>query len=121
MSSSHKCEGLIISCIDFRFVTRIRDYLVENNLKDSYDLITVPGSSLNIKDVVGSITTSFKLHQPSKVYIFDHEDCGAYGNDNSEDRHRENLKIAKKTISGINSKIEVRTFMVAFKGVEEIK
>ena len=121
MSSSHKCEGLIISCIDFRFVTIIRDYLVENNLKNNYDFITVPGASLNINDVKDAIATSFNLHQPNKVYIFDHADCGAYGSDNSEERHKKNLGIAKQTTKGINSSVEVKTFFVAQREIKEIK
>ena len=120
MSSSHKCEGLIISCIDFRFVTRTRDYLVRNNLKDNYDLITVPGASLNIKDVETSIASSFKLHQPEKVYIFDHEDCGTYGSDNSIERHKKNLESAKKAISKLDSNAEVKTFIVTHTEFEEI-
>ena len=120
MSSSHKCEGLIISCIDFRFVTRTRDYLVRNNSKDNYDLITVPGASLNIKDVETNIAISFKLHQPEKVYIFDHEDCGAYGTNNSIDSHKKNLESARKTVSKLDPNAEVKTFIVTRTEVEEI-
>ena len=120
MSSNHKCEGLIISCIDFRFVTRTRDYLVKNNLKNNYDLITVPGASLNVKDVETSIATSFKLHQPKKVYIFDHEDCGAYGTDNSIKHHKKNLVEARKTVSKIDSNAEVKTFILTHTEVQEI-
>ena len=98
MSPSHSCKALVISCIDFRFITNQRDYLNTSGLKDNYDLITVPGASLNIEKIEDSIDTSFKLHNPDEVYIFDHIDCGAYGKDNSEERHVKNLSLAKEEI-----------------------
>jgi len=71
MSEAHECKALVISCLDFRFITKLRDYLVDQDLKDNYDLITVPGASLNIDEVRETIGLSFKLHKHKEVYIFD--------------------------------------------------
>ena len=98
MKNSHKCTALAISCIDYRFVGKVRQYLIDQGLKDNYDLITVPGASLKLADVADSISTSMRLHDPDEVYIFDHEDCGAYGEENFQATHSQNLKRAKKII-----------------------
>ena len=120
MSSEHKCKSLVISCIDYRFVTRIRDYLIIKGLQDSYDLITIPGASLNLLKAKDTVATSFKLHDPSEVLIFDHEDCGAYGEDNSEKRHEDNLRMAQDLIQKMSSNIYIKTFIAGFEGVKEV-
>ena len=96
MFNGHKRETLVISCIDLRFITKIRDLLVKNRLKGSYNLITIPGASLRLDSIASSILAPLQLHNPNQVYIFDHEDCGAYGKNNSKGLHVRNLKRAKK-------------------------
>lgn len=120
MSPTQNCKALVISCIDFRFVSNRRDFLTNVGIKDNYDLITTPGASLNIGKIKDSIEISFKLHKPYEVYLFDHLDCGAYGKDNSEERHLKNLKSAKEEIQLMNSKADVKTFIVEFNGVKEV-
>lgn len=121
MKSDHSCRALVVTCIDFRFVSTVRDYLTNKGLRDNYDLITFPGASLNINSIEENIDLSFKLHSPSEIYIFDHEDCGAYGTDNSQKRHQQNLEIAKQTINSKRSSVEVKIFMATHKEIKEIK
>ncbi|OGY27133.1 MAG: hypothetical protein A2Z11_03190 [Candidatus Woykebacteria bacterium RBG_16_43_9] len=120
MKNSHKCTALAISCIDYRFVGKVRQYLIDQGLKDNYDLITVPGASLKLADVADSISTSMRLHDPDEVYIFDHEDCGAYGVNNSKSEHIKNLNHAKERILKNNPEKLVSTYFTDFNFVEEI-
>ena len=120
MSQPHKCKSLVISCIDFRFVTKIRDYLVRKGLKDNYDLITVPGASLGLKNIASSILVSLQLHDPSEIYIFDHEDCGAYVKSNSKKAHMQNLKDARRIILEGSPNKQVKIFIAGFNNIEEI-
>ena len=120
MKNDHQCKALVISCIDFRFVTKIRDYLEDQDLIDNYDLITVPGASLNLNKVSESIATSIKLHGPAKIYIFDHEDCGAYEEDNSREAHTENLIKAKELLNNQYPGKSVKTYVVGFNEIEEV-
>lgn len=120
MSDANKCKALVISCIDYRFVSSRRDYLVNLGIKDEYDLLTTPGSSINIQKIKESIETSLSVHSPAEVYIFDHDDCAVYGEDNSEERHIENLKMAKKVINQIQSSLKIYTFIVKFDKVKKI-
>jgi hypothetical protein len=120
MKNDPECEALVVSCIDFRFITKIRAFLINLNLTDKYDFITIPGASLNINKIAASINASIKLHNPTRIHIFDHEDCGAYGEDNSRGSHTENLRKAKKLLSNQYPGKLVKTYIAAFNQIEEL-
>ncbi len=120
MKNTHKAKALAISCIDFRFVTKVRDFLMDQGLNNNYDLITVPGASLSLPHITQSILTSLRLHKPDKIYIFDHKDCGDYKEDNSKKAHSMNLLKAKEILLNDYSKIQVDTYFVSQEKVEEI-
>jgi hypothetical protein len=98
----------------------VRDFLVEKRLQDNYDLVTVPGASLGINKVVEAVATSIRLHEPGDIYIFDHEDCGAYGENNSVKAHVNNLKKAKELLAKPYPDKKVLTYIVGFDKIEEI-
>ena len=120
MQSGHKCKAAVITCIDFRFVTKIASFLDGKSLNSNYDLITVPGASLNLDKIMETIETSIKLHEPDAIYVFDHEDCGAYGENNSRENHTANLAKAKKILSARYPQKEIKTYIAGFNAVEEI-
>lgn len=120
MNEKHKCKTLVISCIDFRFVSRVRNFLVEQGLTDDYDSVTVPGASLGIEKLSEPIATSINLHEPSEIYIFDHEDCGAYGENNSLETHISNLKDAKEMLGKKYPNKLIKIFFVGFDMIKEI-
>lgn len=120
MPDANNCTALVISCIDYRFISSRRDYLLKIGMKNRYDLLTTPGASLNAQKIKDDIKTSLKVHSPSEVYIFDHSDCAVYGEDNSEERHIENLKMAKKIINQIQSSLKIYTYIVKSDKVKQI-
>ncbi len=82
----HKCKALIISCIDFRFQSKIIEYAMGKGLEDNYDLVTVAGAVKSIEEdsfLMEQIDISYKLHGIEEVHILSHEDCGAYGGSQS--------------------------------------
>lgn len=120
MKNTHKAKALAISCIDFRFVTKVRDFLINQGLNNNYDLIAVPGASLSLPSITKSILTSINLHDPDKIYIFEHEDCGAYKEDNSKKAHYTNLRRAREIIHSDYTKIQVNMYFVNREKIEEI-
>lgn len=42
---SHQCKALVIHCMDFRFHSAIRDFLVSLGIKDQYDLVSLAGAT----------------------------------------------------------------------------
>ena len=101
MLSAHPCKALVISCIDYRFVTKVRDFILNKGLDGGYDIITVPGASFNL-------------------YTIDHEDCGAYGKNDSEKAHFGNLKKAKIMLLEKYSDKFIQTYISYFGEVKEL-
>lgn len=103
----HTCSTLVINCIDFRFQTALRDFLNDLGLEGKYDLFCLAGSALNItrpqKDseqefVFKHIEISQRLHQMWKLILINHQNCGAYGDEDSKEQHLVDLKKAREII-----------------------
>jgi hypothetical protein len=84
---SSKVKALVLSCIDFRFVTKEQNFLKTLNLEGKYDWLSLAGASLALNNFPSIADTqtfweqlqlSIHLHQIEEVIILDHQDCGAY-------------------------------------------
>jgi len=120
MSQSESIAALIICCIDYRFVTQLRTFTQEQNLIDKYDLLAFPGASKNIHQLFDAIEISIKLHKPKKIIIMDHEDCGAFGENNTFLDHKKSLERAIKLIKIGFPKIFVELYYITFSAVKRI-
>ena len=120
MSAKHKTKALVIHCIDFRFQDRIQEHLVNVDSISKFDRISWPGASKDFDNVRHAADISLKLHDPDQVYIYEHEDCGAYGEDNSEDAHRKNAYKLKAYLEGKKPQIKVNTFIATFSSIKEL-
>lgn len=108
----HKCEAVVLSCIDFRFWKETVEF-VENELGiKTFDFPSLPGSAKAINEsndeafVFGCISVPVELHHAEKIVIINHQDCGAYGGSakwNGDEKaeqefHEKELKKAKDKI-----------------------
>ena len=82
-----KVEALVLSCIDYRFVSMEQNFLKHQNLEGKYDWLSLAGASLALSNFPSVADTetfweqlelSVNLHNIEKVIIIDHQDCGAY-------------------------------------------
>lgn len=80
------CDTLVITCIDYRFVSGNQGFINETlGLKDDYDHISIPGSILNLLNpetrnlVLSKFSLSVRLHLVKRIVIISHKDCGEYG------------------------------------------
>jgi len=120
MSKEHKTEALAIHCIDFRFQDQIQEHLeYVQSLKD-FDRISWPGASKDFDNVSQAAALSIELHDPDEAYIYEHEDCGAYGEDNSMDAHRKNAYKLKAFLEEKKPNIIVTTLIATFAGIKEL-
>ncbi len=82
---SHNCQALVVCCMDFRFQTAVRNFLLEQGLENNYDLFSIAGTQKTFLDeetqatALKQVELSQKLHGMSEVYLIAHWDCGAYG------------------------------------------
>jgi carbonic anhydrase len=82
----YTADACVISCFDARFDVAIRKFLKRRGIV-TFDHIKIPGSAKSLaapecpedRDfVLRMIRTSIRLHQPRRVLILAHQDCGAY-------------------------------------------
>ncbi len=112
----HPAKALVLSCIDFRFISLEQEFLSEK-MRGKYDWVALAGASLALTGFPHAaeaevfwdqLELSTQLHGIQKVIILDHQDCGAYTTylnaDLSQDPgreydlHREYLQQAKNDI-----------------------
>src|SRR3989338_7981793 len=120
MSKEHKAKALRIKCIDWRFSEIIENDSQARGLNGRSDDVSWPGASKDFDNVSQAAALSIELHDPDEAYIYEHEDCGAYGEDNSEDAHRTNAYKLKTYLEEKKPGIQVNTFMATFNGIKEL-
>lgn len=124
----HKCDLLVISCIDFRFQEHLRSFL-EKDYKGNYDLVCVAGSAKNFvsgseadkETVLKQVKISKELHHIKKVFLINHQNCGAYGEAfvsgslQEKETHVKNLITAKEEINKVFPDLEIYLYFIEFK------
>lgn len=121
---SHGCKVLAVCCMDFRFQSAVREFLVAQGLENDYDLFSIAGTQKTFLDestkavALKQVELSQKLHGMSEVYLIAHFDCGAYGGNatlgGGEDelnRYRDDLLQAEQIIKDNFPEIVVHRFI----------
>jgi hypothetical protein len=82
----YQADACVISCFDFRFDLQLRKFLKRRGVA-TYDHVKIPGSVKVIAQpdrdsdrdfVVAMLRTSMRLHRPTRLMLFGHQECGAY-------------------------------------------
>lgn len=120
MSVKHKAEAIAITCIDFRFQEMIDTDLRSRNLNGNCDRIAIAGASKNHEQALQQAQVSLRLHDPDKVLIYEHEDCGAYGQDNSVRTHLQKATQLEVSLRDLKPPIQVTKLFAAFDGIKDL-
>jgi len=120
MSVKHKAKAIAIHCIDYRFQEMIDHDLESRGLNGSVDRIAWPGAAKDLDKVADAAKVSFKLHDPDEAIIYEHEDCGAYGEDNSQETHQTNAQNLANRLVEIKPGLKVEMLIAAFDGIKPI-
>ncbi len=72
---SHKCEAIVVHCMDFRLQSFINQWLEANLGKGTYDRAVMAGGVFDVYDVIRQVDISARLHGISKVILINHEDA----------------------------------------------
>jgi len=94
--------------------------LEKRGLKGQFDRISTPGVSTDFDTVDKFAKISLRLHNPDEVFIYEHEDCGAYGKDDSEEAHRVNAQRLADSLKTIKPQLKINTLIVTSKGISEL-
>ncbi|MBU1000663.1 hypothetical protein KKE78_04690 [Patescibacteria group bacterium] len=117
--TSHKCDSVIITCIDFRFQPYIDEWLDKQFKAGSYDRISWAGGIKNLDDVMEQIGISHRLHCIKNAFLINHENCGAYGQAETAEKHAQDLKNAAEEIENKFPEVEVKTYYLHLDGTFE--
>jgi len=99
--------------------------MIDENLKKrglfgKFDRISWAGASKDLQNVLNNASISLKLHEPDEIIIYEHEDCGAYEEDNSEETHRANAQNLINKLKEIKPVLKFTTQIATFDGVKEL-
>ncbi|MFH0853123.1 MAG: carbonic anhydrase [bacterium] len=129
MSGLLKCSATIITCIDYRIQSRIREFSDNAAGKGRYDYITlvggvrllVRGSKSDREFIIKEIEISVRLHGPRKIILVAHTDCGAYGGrsaftgqDAEFHTHRQDLQAAKQLLNKHFPKQNIELWIIKY-------
>lgn len=115
----HHCDAIVITCMDFRFQKYIEEWEKENLGDYQFDRIALGGACHDFFAILKQIDISIRLHDIKKVVIINHEECGAYGEAGTYERHQQDLKNAKKQISQLYPQVKIKTYYLRKDGVFE--
>ena len=113
---NHIAEAIIVTCIDFRLQEAINKWISENLPPKTFDRVAFAGGIKNIETILGQIDISVRLHQIKKVILVNHEDCGAYGEAGTYEKHVEDLKTAKEKVKTVYPNLEIETYYLHLDG-----
>ncbi|MBI4036075.1 hypothetical protein HY383_03920 [Candidatus Daviesbacteria bacterium] len=117
--SDHNCEAVIVTCIDFRFQEYINNWISENVTPKSFDRVALAGGVFDFGYVLKQVEISKRLHHIKKVILVNHEDCGAYGESGTAQKHAEDLKDAASKIKQQYPDLEVDLYYLHLDGTFE--
>ena len=112
--TSHNCRAIVVGCMDFRLRTGIRKWT--SKLEGGFDRLAIAGGVKNLPFVLEQVELSYKLHHICEVYLINHEDCGAYGEEGTLKKHRQDLSFAKKIIGQKFPKLKITTLFQKLNG-----
>lgn len=94
----HGCEAVVITCIDFRLQDYINGWIGQNLGSRNHDRVALAGGVKDWEIVLNQIKISKMLHDIKKVVLINHEDCGAYGEEGTLEKHTQDLQNASDQI-----------------------
>lgn len=114
--SNQQAEGIIVTCIDFRLQKAINNWISQHFAPKTFDRVALAGGVKNLETILGQIEIAVRLHHVKKVILINHEDCRAYGEAETPEKHAEDLKAAKAKIKEVYPTLEVETYYLHLDG-----
>ncbi len=117
---THNCQALVITCIDFRLQEFINNWINKNLSPKTYDRVALAGGVKDFESISNQVEISKKLHNIEKVVLINHEDCGAYGKDGTEEIHSQDLNQAKKSLNEKYPDLLISTYYLKLDGTFKV-
>ena len=115
----HTCQALVVACIDFRFQKTFVEWLDANVGHGNYDRVGLAGGVRNWDAIAGQIDISKRLHDIKQVILINHEDCGAYGEAGTFEKHSADLRAAREAVRQKHPDVQVDLYYARLNGTLE--
>lgn len=112
----HTCSSIVITCIDFRIQPFVEDWAKERFGGKNYDRVAWAGGVKDFSSILKQIDLSVKLHNINKVILMNHEDCGAYGELGTEEKHCRDLLVVASAVKSKYPNLTVETYYMKLDG-----
>ncbi len=129
----YHADACVVSCIDARFELVTQKFLKKRKISWA-DLVKIaggaklfasPGQESDRSFALEQVRTSVRLHQPKRVMLMVHSDCGAYGGlqafGGNEEReaanHETELRSAAEFLRRNMPAIDIECYYLKFTGV----
>lgn len=117
--NDHQAQALVVTCIDFRLQEAINNWIAQNFAPKTFDRVALAGGVKNLDTIMDQIAIAHRLHHIKKVVLINHEDCGAYGETGTPQKHAADLREAKAKIKEKYPDLEVETYYLHLDGIFE--
>jgi carbonic anhydrase len=92
--------------MDFRLQHFLNAWLEQRFGKQNYDRVSWAGGVREFAIIQTQIEVSRRLHDVKKVILINHEDCGAYGQQGTKERHMSDLAYAEHVVQSMRLEVE---------------
>ena len=114
-----RCDALIVRCIDFRFNQYIWRFTETQLAGKTYDLVGYAGATKDWDVVLKEVDISERLHEFKLLVLINHEDCGAYDDEGTPERHATDLRKARDAILAKYPQLQVDLYDLHLDGTFE--
>lgn len=114
-----KCHALVITCLDYRIQEAIIDWLGENVGHGNYNRVALAGGVKNWPVIFEQIDLSKRVQDIEQVIIIHHEDCRAYGEAGTFERHSADMHAARDEVKKKYPDMQVDLYFVRLNGALE--
>ncbi len=130
-----ECSACLLFCTDFRLSGQLEDFIRRHGLaEDGVDVIRVfgavrslvrPAETRDREFLLEQLEFSHKLHKIREIHLINHEDCGAYGEEDfpahreEYQRQREDLLKARDIVLERLPWVEVSPWYLRLDGQAE--
>lgn len=81
-----------------------------------FDLVGFAGSTKDLDTISDQVDISVRLHHIKQLIFIHHEECGAYGNESTLERHAKDLHKAKERVNQKYPDLQVSMYYLQLDG-----
>lgn len=115
----HQAEAIVVTCIDFRLQEYINNWLSQKFAPKTFDRVALAGGVKDLETILSQIEIARRLHHIKKAVLINHEDCGAYEEAGTKEKHVKDLESAVEKIRSKMAHLQIETYYLKLDGTFE--